>query len=38
VEPELLTLPDTPYAGAAGMLQHMNGKFTTEKLKASLLS
>jgi len=24
---------DTPYAGAAGMLLHINGKFTMEKLK-----
>ena len=28
----------TPYAGAAGMLLHINGKFTMEKLKSSLLS
>jgi hypothetical protein len=28
----------TPYAGAAGMLLHMNGKFTMGKLKSSLLS
>ena len=28
----------TPYAGAAGMLLHMNGKFTIEKLKSYLLS
>ena len=27
----------TPYAGAAGMLLHMNGKFTMGKLKSSLL-
>jgi hypothetical protein len=27
-----------PYASAAGMLLHMNGKFTMVKLKASLLS
>ena len=27
----------TPYAGAAGMLLHMNGKFTIGKLKSSLL-
>jgi hypothetical protein len=26
----------TPYAGAAGMLLHINGKFTMEKLKSSL--
>jgi hypothetical protein len=26
----------TPYAGAAGMLLHMNGKFTMGKLKSSL--
>ena len=30
--------PYTPYAGAAGMLLHMNGKFTVGKLKSSLLS
>ena len=28
----------TPYAGAAGMLLHMNEKFTMGKLKSSLLS
>jgi hypothetical protein len=28
----------TPYAGAARMLLHINGKFTIEKLKSSLLS
>ena len=28
----------TPYAGAAGMLLHINGKFTMGKLKTSLLS
>ena len=28
----------TPYAGAAGMLLRINGKFTMEKLKSSLLS
>jgi hypothetical protein len=28
----------TPYAGAAGLLLHINGKFTMEKLKSSLLS
>jgi hypothetical protein len=28
----------TPYAGAAGILLHINGKFTMEKLKSSLLS
>jgi hypothetical protein len=28
----------TPYAGAAGMLFQMNGKFTMGKLKSSLLS
>ena len=28
----------TPYAGVAGMLLHMNGKFTMGKLKSSLLS
>jgi hypothetical protein len=28
----------TPYAGAAGMLLHMNGNITMEKLKSSLLS
>jgi hypothetical protein len=28
----------TPYAGAAGVLLHMNGKFTMGKLKSSLLS
>jgi hypothetical protein len=28
----------TPYAGAAGMLLHINGKFTMGKLKSSLLS
>ena len=28
----------TPYAGAAGMLLHINGKFAMEKLKSSLLS
>jgi hypothetical protein len=28
----------TPYAGAAGMLLHMNGQFTMGKLKSSLLS
>jgi hypothetical protein len=27
-----------PYAGASGMLLHINGKFTMEKLKSSLLS
>jgi hypothetical protein len=27
-----------PYAGAAGMLLHINGKFTMGKLKSSLLS
>jgi hypothetical protein len=27
-----------PYAGAAGMLLHMNGKFTMRTLKSSLLS
>jgi hypothetical protein len=26
----------TPYAGAAGMLLHINGKFTVGKLKSSL--
>jgi hypothetical protein len=26
------------YAGAAGLLLHINGKFTMEKLKSSLLS
>jgi hypothetical protein len=28
----------TPYAGVAGMLLHVNGKFTMEKLKSSLIS
>jgi hypothetical protein len=28
----------TPYAGAAGMLLHINGKFTMGKLKSSILS
>ena len=28
----------TPYAGAAGMLLHMNGQFTMGKLKSYLLS
>ena len=28
----------TPYQGAAGMLLHINGKFTKRKLKSSLLS
>ena len=28
----------TPYAGAAGILQHIHGKFTMGKLKSSLLS
>jgi hypothetical protein len=28
----------TPYAGAAGMLLHINEKFTMEKLKTSPLS
>ena len=28
----------TPYTGAAGMLLHINGKFTMGKLKSSLLS
>ena len=28
----------TPYAGAAGMLLRINGKFTMGKLKSSLLS
>jgi hypothetical protein len=28
----------TPYAGAAGMLLHINGKFTMGKLKSYLLS
>jgi len=28
----------TPYASAAGMLLHINGKFTMGKLKSSLLS
>ena len=27
----------TPYAGAAGMLLHINGKFTMGQLKSSLL-
>jgi hypothetical protein len=27
----------TPYAGAAGMLLHINGKFTMGKLKSSVL-
>ena len=27
-----------PYAGAAGMLLHINGKFTMGKLKSFLLS
>ena len=27
----------TPYAGVAGMLLHINGKFTMGKLKSSLL-
>jgi hypothetical protein len=27
----------TPYAGAAGMLLHINGMFTMGKLKSSLL-
>ena len=27
----------TPYAGAAGMLLHINGKFTMGKLKSSLV-
>ena len=27
-----------PYAGAPGMLLHMNGKFTMGKLKSPLLS
>jgi hypothetical protein len=27
----------TPYAGAAGMLLHINGKFTMGKSKSSLL-
>ena len=27
----------TPYAGAAGMLLHINGKFTMRKLQSSLL-
>jgi hypothetical protein len=29
---------NTPYAGAAGMFLHINGKFTMGKLKSSLLS
>ena len=29
---------NTPYAGAAGMLLHISGKFTMGKLKSSLLS
>jgi hypothetical protein len=28
----------TPYAAAAGMLLHINGKFTMGKLKSSVLS
>jgi hypothetical protein len=28
----------TPYADAAGILLHINGKFTMRKLKSSLLS
>ena len=28
----------TPYAGAAGMLLHINGKFTMGKLKSSFLT
>ena len=28
----------TPYAGAAGMFLHINGKFSMGKLKSSLLS
>jgi hypothetical protein len=28
----------TPYAGAAGMFLHINGKFSMRKLKSSLLS
>jgi hypothetical protein len=28
----------TPYSGAAGVLLHINGKFTMGKLKSSLLS
>jgi hypothetical protein len=28
----------TPYAGASGILLHINGKFTMGKLKSSLLS
>ena len=28
----------TPYAGAAGMLLHINGKLTMGKMKSSLLS
>ena len=28
----------TPYAGAAGILLHINGKFTMGKFKSSLLS
>jgi hypothetical protein len=28
----------TPYAGAAGMLLHINGKLAMGKLKSSLLS
>jgi len=27
----------TPYVGAAGMLLHINGKFTMGKLKSSLV-
>ena len=29
---------DTPYAGAARMLLHVNGKFTMGKLKSSIVS
>jgi hypothetical protein len=28
----------TPYTGAAGLLLHINGKFTMGKLKSTLLS
>jgi hypothetical protein len=28
----------TPYAGAAGMVLHINGKFTMGKMKSSVLS
>jgi hypothetical protein len=35
---KLIQLKFTPYAGAAGMLLHINGKFTMGKLKSSLLS